>query len=213
MPGLPHPPVIDKGVIATIGIQSGNDRTAIVLPLISDDAGLTPLTRCNDAVNSLNTSIASLVQACLAANANISFIQAEGMIDGDVPFRTDFSAATYPGTAGSVVMPNNVAGLIVFYGDPADLAPGERMPVGKNFMPGVPAAEVTGDIISNTLFLLYEALASALRSGFATQLGGGKWFRVAGKGDSRTAGTTGVGSSVAYTRNYVATQRRRLIPH
>ncbi len=210
---LPHPPLIDNGAIATIGIVSGPDRVAIVAPFIADDPGLTPTTRCVDLVAQIIANILTPLTTVMGTDAHVAFVQAEGMVDGEIPSRTDFAPGDYPGAGGSVVMPNNVSGLSVYYGNPADLAPGARMPVGKTFWPAVPSAEVTGDIISNVLFGNYGTIDTLYRTGFATFLGGGKWYRMAGKGNSRTAGTPAVSIISSAVRHYVATQRRRMTPH
>jgi hypothetical protein len=210
---LPHPPLIDKGVILTVGVVSGSDRTAVVMPLITDDAGLIAATRCTDAVAAFIAGPLATFAGILASNAYVAFVQAEGMIDGEVPARIDFAPAEWPGGQASVAMPNNVAGLTVFYGDPADLPGDAREPVGKTFWPAVPVGEVTGDIISPALHTSYSGLATTLKGGFATFAAGGLWYRVASKGGSRAAGTEGVGCISTATRNYVATQRRRLTPH
>lgn len=203
----------DKGVILTVGILAGADRTAVVMPLATDDGGLDPTTICEDAVEAFVSTCVPQLLACISIDAQVTSVSAEGMMDGTVPFRVDFAPGTAVGTRDNPLMPANVSSLGTFYGDPADIGPGLRMRASHIFIPGLSMADVTVDKIVSTLESAIEAFITTLLNGFTTNLGGGKWYRVLAKSAS-TSIVQGLKRLIsAIARLYVATQRRRLLPH
>lgn len=203
----------DKGVIVTVSILCGADRTAIVIPLATDDGGLAPESICVDAVAAVQNTVVPLIQDCLSADASVMAVAAEGMMDGTIPFRRDFPVGFFAGNRGAGLMPSQVTGLAIFYGDPADIGPGLTMRCGKTFMPGLCSADVVVDTIVGALEGALEAFAAALLNGFNTNLGGGKWYRVLAKAASTSIVQALRRTIVKAIRKYVATQRRRLVPH
>lgn len=203
----------DKGVICTIGIDTqAGDRTACVFPFATDDGALDFNTLCTDCVLAIQTSILPPLLDCISQDSFVRYIQVEGMMDGMVPSRIDFAAGAFPGTRAHSSIASQVAALVAFYGDPADLGPGVPMRVGKMFLAGISINDVTNDIIQAGLKAALETLASALQSGFATDGGGGKWYRVLARTVVRNVATAVRRTIGGIVRDYVATQRRRLIP-
>jgi hypothetical protein len=202
------------GAVVTIGIRSSGDRCEIVLPMATDKVSLTAKDLCLDVCSALDVSTLDLLAACLSEDAYISFVQAVGMDDGFVPARLDMAPTDYPGTGTPDCETSQVAGLIVYYAEPADLAPDQRMPVGKNFIPGIPDDDLTGDAISSGLQTNLEAFADELCNGFEAVGGGSyKWYRVMATPPKGSEGVDLMRVGVFYARGYSGTQRRRLIPH
>jgi len=203
----------DYGVILTIGVVNYADRSAIVIPLGTDATSITDYERCYDAVASFLAQCMSSFTPMLANTAYVSFIQAEGMVDGMTPYREDYAAATYDGTGGSPGLPSNVTGLIAFYEDPDDAPTAERVRVGKNFIPAVPSSLISGDIIDPTLVAAYLTFGDLLQEGFdSTAAPGYKFYRVLATPGDRIANEPLIRTIAARPRGYVCTQRRRLTP-
>ena len=205
-------PSLDSGtgVILTCGFTTGHDRWAIVLPVATDDNTLNPITLCSDAVNAFVALELNHLMAIFAADTNLNYIQAEGMVDGRVPYRTDIAPGGEPGTLGATSMPRNVSALTAFYVDPGQTLSTGRERVGKTFFAGISADEVVGDIVQNVLLTAITLFCNEIVNGYNTNAGGGKWYRV-GKAVRTTA--TALPNIVAVqVRDYVATQRRRLMP-
>jgi len=203
----------DYGVILTIGVVNYADRSAIVIPLGTDDTAILDSERCYDVVASFLAQVMSSFTPILGNTAYVSFLQAEGMIDGMTPYREDYAAATYDGTGGSPALPSNVTGLIAYYEDPDDSPTGERVRVGKNFIPAVPSSLISGDIIDPTLVAAYLTFGDLLQEGFDSTAGSGyKYYRVLATPTDRTAGSPLIRTINARPRGYVCTQRRRLTP-
>ena len=202
----------DQGVIVTIGIYVNGDRTAIVLPMGHPDPGISANLFCADAVDSFVSNAFPLLVACLSVDANISFCQAEGMTDGDVPSRQDFDPAAYPGTVAGHALPSNTGGLIVFYRDPSGSFTG-RIRVGKNTIPGVPVSQIVGDLANGTLQDNLQAFADLLQNGVpSVGASGTNWYRYLATPKPRTPGTVLKATTSQEARGYLATQRRRFIP-
>lgn len=212
---MPLQPILspDDGVIASIGVVCNGDRMEIVFPLSTDDGGLNAATESFDATTSIQNNLIGPLQNIISADGYISFIQAEGMTPGSIPDRHDFTAITFPGNRAAGAAPSNVAALMVFYADPTDLAAGERMRTGKNFIPAIAANDITGDRIAVTLQGLIAVLGGIMLNGFATQAGGGNWYRVISPNPRTGHPTELVRSDAMIARGPVATQRRRLLPH
>lgn len=202
-----------SGVILTVGIVVNNDRCAVVFPLALEASTEDAANRCTDAVQSFVANMLGFMDAVLSSAAFVSFVAAEGMCDGTIPFREDFSPGDYPGTLAAGPAPSNVCGLLTFYEDPADSPPGDRIRLGKNFIPGIPKVGLTGDIIDGSIVGAMQALAQKLQEGFdSVTASGHKWYRVTAAGKPRAAGTALRRSYIGSARAYVVTQRRHLIP-
>jgi hypothetical protein len=103
---------------------------------------------------------------------------------------------------------------MVYYGEPADYSAGHRTVTARTFVPGVPRADVTGDLISGALFTAYQAFQGGLIGGFPDPgFAGGAYWRVMAAPKPRTPGQILARVNSGIVRNYVATQRRRLTPH
>lgn len=203
----------DQGVMLTIGFSCSGDRAAIVLPVGISTTTIDPATICYDAVTSFETTVLPTLLACLSANCNVTHIQGESMIDGVVPFRKDYGPTAQVGTGSTALFPSNVTGLMVFYEDPVDSPAGARMRVGKNFIPGIDAAGAVGDILSSAIVSLIQNLADRLLQGWVSTLAPtALWYRFLSAPATRVAGQQIRRVIIDYARNYVATQRRRLIP-
>lgn len=204
----------DHGVVLTIGIRTSGDRCAIVMPIGTDNSSTDKKTLCDMACADAETGFFVELCSLLSDDAYVSFVEAMGMDDGFVPHRIDYAAADHPGATVGEPETSQVGALMIFYSDPADLAPGGRVRVGKNTIPGIADADLVGNAIQSALVTKLDALAQILAEGWTCSgSGGGKWYRVVSapaKG-SQAAALVRVGSWL--TRGYSATQRRRLIPH
>jgi hypothetical protein len=208
-------PVIqnDQGAILTIGLVINSDRVAVVEPygLSGISGGAVEL--CFDLVASWRSAAATLFVNCVSSDGYISFIAAEGMQDGKVPYRADFDPSIYPGTAAAGATPNNVSGLIVYYQDPADVVAGHRIRVAKTFMPGIPSGNLVGDQIDSTQQASYNDYATIVQPGFdSTGFPSGKWYRMLATPKPRATTQQIMRTVNTITRGYVVTQKRRLIP-
>lgn len=209
-----------QGVILTIGMLCNYERLAIVEPYGIDLADVDRNTMCADLVSSWIDAVKTQFLACLSEDAAITFIQAEGMTDGAVPYREDYSPADNPGTYAETAEPTGITGLIVYYEDPADVEAGKKMRVGKTFMPAVPVGQVSLQNISSTLQGKYATYAGLVRDGIdSDEHGGNKWYRVLSVPyelvDGHRVRTPGMSIPRVVTpvvRGYVATQRRRMVP-
>lgn len=202
-----------QGVALTVGIMSGVDRTAIVLPL-GLDADPEANTICSDAVQSFLAAVTPDLQAVLSTDNYISFIQADGMQDGRVPYRQDFAPSDLPGGRGHGSVSSQVAALMYFYRDEDTAPANSRVRIAKNFIPGLCPADVVGDLIVADLFTAIQTLATLLQNGFPSIANSGKnWYRYLAIPKTRTTDVHLIPTFVCGVRNYVGTQRRRLIPH
>lgn len=203
----------DRGVVLTVGGFCGTDPVAMTFPMFTDDATLTDSNICNDAQQSFINLILPSVLLCMATDAEVRFVSAEGMVDGKLPQRQDFAPGAQPGARTAPSMPSSVCGLLTYYEDPVDVLAGHRIGTGHNFFWGMSKADITNDIISGTLASLYSAVGSLMVAGVATVAGVGKWYRGLAAPKPRTAGQHIKRITGGVVRLYCGTQRRRLIPH
>lgn len=206
----------NQGCILTVGVQSFNDRTACVMPFATDADNpiINRTTLCADLVTSFMAGPAALMQAGMSVDSYISYVQAEGMMDGAIPFRLDVAPGDLVGTRAGTTMPNNVAGLGVLYGEPDDIAPGDIMRVAKTFFPGVSKSDVVNDLIADALKTAYFTFLEGIQEGFASEaVPASKWYRVLAKASQSSFSELLRRTAVALIRKYVATQRRRMTPH
>lgn len=204
----------DKGIILTFGILSNADRCAIVVPVFTDNSTLDATTLAQDAIDSADATISASIADTLATDSFLTFIQAEGMIDGIIPSRIDYAPSDFPGTRTGVSGPSSNGALMEFYRDPADPTPSGRVSVAKNIIPGISTTDVSGDVISLDLQSNVVSLAVALQEGFASAANPSqKWYRAAAA--LERSDTTGqIPRTITHVvRRYIGTQRRRLTPH
>lgn len=216
MPEVDQPSGLNsaQGVILTVGIRTSGDRCAIVIPIVTDNVALDAKTLCQNAADSADSELIAILQPCLSEDAYISFVQTVGMVDGKIPARIDYGPTEFPGTGAATCETSQVAGLIGFYADPADLPAGSRMRFSKNFIPGIPDPDITGDTISSGLQTYLEALAEGLAEGFtAATAPTKKWYRVMATPSDHAAPHDCMRVGVYLARFYSGTQRRRLVPH
>lgn len=204
-----------SGCVLTVGIRVNGDRTAIVLPVATDDDSLLPKNLCEDAVAAFAANALATLLDCLSVDAWVSFIQAEGMDTGFTPSRLDYGSTDKPGTGGVTCETSQVAALIVFYAEFDDLPPNARMRVGKNFIPGVADGDVGGDAISAGLLGHLDDFADKIANGYAgVATPSKKWYRVIAAPPVLAGNVQDLDRVGVYqVRGYTGTQRRRLIPH
>lgn len=207
--------IADNGVLVTIGMMVGKDRAAIVFPIATGTADLGKTELCRHAGLAVKDGLCSMLKACMGSDCSLEHISVEAMLDGYIPSRIDLAAlGTNGGTGTPPSMPAQVAGLLVFYADPADLPPGGRMRVGKTFVPGIPQDLVAGDKLLSDELTALTTLANAMGAGFTgVTYPEETWYRVLAAPRPRGA----VGQSLKRTiasdgRAYVVTQKRRLTP-
>lgn len=210
-----------QGFMATIGIVVNNDRCAIVIPMCyqgtpdnDNDVGQS----CVDAV--VGNYLQPLTQQ-FSSDAYVSFVQAEGMLVGQIPQRTSFAPTDWPGGESPGPLPSGTCGLIVFYQEAADVDEDtKKIPIGKSFIPGIARDQVVGDAmvagwVSGAMDLC-EIMQNVVTA--PTIEPSLNWYRVAGKPKADPLlpppdASTKVNRIYAYAaRGYVCTQRRRMIP-
>jgi len=209
------------GFMSTIGIVVNNDRCAIVSPMAYEGTA----TDENALAASLNDAIVAGILPqllpLLSSDAYVSYVQAEGMWHLHVPDRVDFAPTDQPGTGSSGAMPSTVGGLLYFIMDARDAGfTRKKIAQGKNFIPGIPRSEVTGDKISTTWQNLGTAFTNQMQKGInaAVVEPSLKWWRMLAKPTSPpfpdpVTEATAISRVFANgSRGYVVTQRRRVIP-
>lgn len=201
------------GVILTVGIRTPQDRAAIVLPLATDTTELDNRAFCANAAVAFEESCLDLLTEALGASAYVAYLQCVGMVDGMIPVRTDYGILDHPGQRTGPGECSQIAALTVFYCHPDDLTLGSRMRVGKNFIPGLSDTDVSGDYIVGAVQDALDAFLDPLLKGFVTEATPSTtWYRVLSIPKLRTPGQELKRIALGYTRLYVGTQRRRLIP-
>jgi len=204
----------DKGVILTVGIRCNGDRTAIVIPIATDNTGMDKKTLCDQAIEDFEPTTLDKICACLSEDAYVTHTQAVGMDNAFIPRRRDFAPEDYPGLRAAICETSQVAGLLAFYSEPDDLEEGGRVRVGKNFISGFPDEDLSGDALSSGLVTALDACAQWLAEGWTNSAsGGGKWYRVVSAPPKGSAAAPLIRTGAWDTRGYTGTQRRRLIPH
>ena len=117
----------DAGVILSIGMVGGANRMEMVVPLFINTLLDDKDAMCEDAVNSFVNAVIGDLQDCMSSDAYISYLAAEGMRDGLIPFRADYASTTYAGSGDAGLIPPTVACLATFYAASTDLPSGGRM--------------------------------------------------------------------------------------
>lgn len=199
------------GVILTVGVRLNYDRMAIVMPFAAEGPNDRQL-MCTDVVNVFESVALPLLLDCMSSDANVSFLQGEGMSDGAVPCRRDYTPTAHPGTLGAPAAPSSVCTLITFYEDVADVVAGQRMAAGRSFIPGVDLGNLAGDVVDPGLVTALQDFANQVQSGLASG-GSQTWYRVLGPVKPRADATPIKRTFTVVARGYTATQRRRQIPH
>jgi hypothetical protein len=203
----------DTGVILTIGFVSPNDRSAIVIPICRDSASDPVWQLTEDAVLSFHGTWLTSLLGLIANDCYCSFMAAEAMDDGYVPYREDYSSSAHPGTSDTGCMPGQVSSLMIFYADPNDIVTPGRERVGKNFIPCVPTSQVDGDNLVDGYITLGKSVAEDIQAGLDSIAGGdAKWWRILAAPKPRSPAQDVKRTIISGMRGYVCTQRRRLIP-
>jgi hypothetical protein len=216
MPVNPTQPQITNnfGVVLTVGIVNNQDRCAIVLPIFTDATTIDNNDLCRDAVNSFVATVMGGLQILMSSDANISFVQGEGMIDGMAPYRQDYGTDDVPGTNSAGTLPSSCGTLIIWYQDTADETGPSRIKVAKTSVPGIPKAEFDGESISTGQQTSALTWANDLQNGWASVAStSSKWYRGLSTPKPRTEGVNIGRVNTTAVRGYVGTQRRRLVPH
>jgi hypothetical protein len=203
-----------QGAILTVGFVLGGDRMAIVEPWVLDAASPDLNTLCKDLHDSWVAAQLPLITACYSADCYLAFIQAEGMMDGRVPYREDFLPSVWPGTLAAVTLPANCTGMGTYYLDSRDfISPRKRMATAKTFFPALPESLVTGNLIDPTVVSNYQSYIDSAQNGIGSILyGSQKWWRVLAAPKPRNTSANCPRSTGQIARGYVCTQRRRMTP-
>jgi hypothetical protein len=209
----------DKGVVATVGIQIGSDRTALVMPIATSDIAVTKDTLCSDAASAFAALVTSAdFLKLIPDSAYISYVQCEGMDDGVIPERFDYSTTAHVGTGGDIGPPPSVGVLTTFYAEHADLPAGTKMRHSRMTIPGVPATYIVGGILTSIAKAFYQLIADKLVNGFDnSQQGAATWYRVLSAPPPKTQGglpaTDLIRLADFRVRWYMGTQKKRILPH
>lgn len=202
----------DAGCILVVGGQCNGERWAIVQPVASDAAGLNGVNRCRDAVDSWNAAPQIDFLNICSSDLSITFIQAEGMVPGSVPYRIDFALNTVIGTRAAGALPMNVAGLLSYYEDPSQVPVGEKIRVAKTFIPGLADGDVVGNTVGVGATAPMEQYGNSMQNGYQSLFDvTKKWYRVISASTNPAFILLNIVQHNA--RDYLATQRRRLTPH
>lgn len=209
----------DKGVVATVGLMVGVDRAALVIPMATDDLSVSKENLCEQALDALKVTFtdASFLKL-LATSCHLTYIQCEGMDDGQYPARIDYPTNAHPGTGGAIGPPASVGALVTFYAEFADLAANERMKHSRMTIPGIPASYLSGAILTAEAQGFYNTFANQMLDGFrGTDPGGPIWYRVLSAPQPVTKGglpaTDLVRIGRVVLRWYPGTVKRRVLPH
>lgn len=185
----------DHGVILTVDIVSEGSFGQIVIPIATaqDSEPAHKERMCFNAVKAFQASAQTALAACLSERCAIIGIQAEGMVNGNIPYRENYAAADYVlgiRGVGEDVEPSSVGVVIDWYFDPADFDPPTDVPysgkthVAHNTIFGITEIDTGGNVITDTLKDLVETFADELLNGNVTYndtSGGGDnlvWYRV-----------------------------------
>jgi len=203
------------GCVLTVGFVVNNDRSACVFPMCNPGGGIDRVKFCSDLVEAFNTSALPGLLGLLSSDCQVTFVQADGMVDGYIPFRNDSTSTENFGTLTAGTTPDQAAGLIAWYVDPADIISGHKIRVAHNFIPGVPADQVVSNAVQTAWLTAALAFATTMQNGFPAFAMSGTWSRYlkAPKKPLNVIGTNVLRVSTAVIRGYVGTQRRRLLPH
>lgn len=208
----------DKGAVVTVWGQFASNRWAIVIPVATDDTGVSRLDLCGKA----RDAVAAIVNGTnftdlLSADCSIMAIQAHGMDDGCIPAAVNYSVTDHPGTGGAAGPPPTVGGLITFYPDPLDVPAGQRLPHSREIVPGIPAAALVDGTVTAAFQAKMALHAGDQVDGFNDGGTGPTFYRVlaapkrgAGGHPPATTLTRLVSSAL---RAYCGTVRLRGTPH
>ena len=204
----------DHGVILTIGFVVNGERAATVLPVFVDTSAYIRRDLCQAAVDSATDQLVPSFAAQMSEQAYVSFCSAEGMLDGYIPARNDFLPIQYPGEITGECLPAQTAALLIWYAEPVDLPAGGRMRSAKTFLPGVPVSKISNGMLDLTYRGGLATMAGLLQEGWEDATDPSyKWYRALAAPQNRTTAEHVKRVSTATCRDYVSTQRRRLIPH
>jgi hypothetical protein len=202
-----------QGAILTIGMVLNGERVACVEPYGLDQVDPDKITFCDDLVTTWRTANMAAWLAMLSQDCYVAFLSADGMQDGAIPHREDYTPTTHVGAQAHPSLPSNVTGLIAYYEDPADVVPGHRIRVAKTFVPGIPDVQVVGQQVLTAQILLMATYSGQVQGGFASTLYPGQdWYRMLSVPKPRATDAQIPRTATNTPRGYVCTQRRRLIP-
>lgn len=201
----------DNGLILTIGVGGADaGLSAVVLPMCSD-SDIDKNKSANSFIDGFTGDLSAFT-GIISSDAFIAFIQVEGMVDGIVPARKDFAPTDQPGTRGAGLAPAQVSALAYWYEDSRDVVgPTEKLRVGKCFLPGLCKDDVGAVGIVSDVVDQIGTWANDLQAGI-TDGDGNTWYRVLAAPKPRTPGQDIRRTYANGGRNYICTQRRRLLP-
>ncbi len=212
---------MQKGFMLTVGVVVNSDRCACVFPFSYSETPDDENVIAASLVDAFQTNAVGPFCDLLSSDAYVSFLQAEGMRPGNVPFRLTYAQSDRPGTGSAGVMPSSVGGLLYWMEDQRDIGfTPKKIREGKCFVPGIPRDQVMGDVVITTWQTLGQVFTNMLQ-GFmsaSTTLPSLKWWRVLSKPTSPPLPAPPDDSTplkrvfVNGARGYVVTQRRRTIP-
>ncbi len=199
----------DDGAILTVGMLCNNDRYEIVMPM----GNSAPVSRETDLLGLINIFEGvgmPLLLGCMCSAAQVIFQQAESMVHGKyIPYRKDYALGTNPGTLDADPLPTANAACGLYYIDPTQTLTTGRLRVAKQFIAGIANTQALGDIIEASLGSAVQAFIDQMANGM-TGDDGTHWWRV-GKAVRETAQALPL-IVVTEIRNYIVTQRRRMVP-
>lgn len=213
MPRQPSGMTVDNGVILSIGMFSLTEALEIVMPMATESTTMDGTNRCGDCVQSFIDAESADLQNIISVGTYITFIQAQGMTPGSIPFRQPFTATDLPGQRTGTPLPTQCAALGIYYEDPEDVPTGSKIRVGKTFFGGISQEDVIENVLVNALITAIQTFTQAMQAGYPSELDlSSKWYRVVAAPRSGSGSTTINRSFSAGSRGGIYTQRRRLLP-
>jgi hypothetical protein len=202
-----------QAAILTLGWSCNNEPFQYVLPIVTDNPGMTADQLCADAVQAAEDSIVPDLQPCMSSGAFLTFIQATGVVPGKIPFRKGYVPTDFPGTSTANPLPTNTAALGVIYQDTEDVTPGARIRLAKTFITGLARLDVVGNDITPGLRTNILQLVNDMQGGWPTITSGGfNWYRMLDVPKPATNSTPVKRLLITEVRGGIFTQKRRLVP-
>lgn len=201
----------DECFVARIGFYFNLQRAECVFPLVPDAPVTNTAQRCQKIATALRDDTYTALLASIPAGVEVKFTEVHSMTPGFIPARIDEVPGALVGTwATGTPIANQVAALGVFYTDDHATSPTGRVRVGKTFLPGISETAVTGDIITSGFKAAFDAWLEKLTDGSIVDTDTFIYRRgVNSSGDPSQAVYRADSFMI---RDYVVTQRRRLLP-
>lgn len=154
-----------QGVVLQVGVDSAGDQGIMVFPMINVGTPVDAMSLCDNCVAAWQSSGATLLQACIAEDAQINMFAGHGMLPGRIPSINFPPVDDLPGSLGENACAAQVAALVSWYGNPDDMSAGNKLRIARNFILGVAESMVDASRIVSALNTALSNFAQALITG------------------------------------------------